>query len=55
MEEENEESAQEEGVVEDKEAERVLPSLLQVDLEQLAFEYSEVLSDGELLSESQGA
>ena len=51
VEEENEQPSQEEGVVEDKEPERVLPSLLKVELNELGLEDGEVPSLGELLCE----
>ena len=53
VEEEDEDSSQEDDRVENKEPERVLPSLLKVDLDEFGLEDGEIMSGGELLSESE--
>ena len=51
MEEKNQEPSQEEQVVEDEEADRILPPLLKVKLDELSFKDREILSAGEVLGE----
>ena len=53
MEEQNEQPNQEERVIKDKEAQRVFPSLLKVDLDEFGLKDREVMSGGELFSESE--
>ena len=53
VEEEQEQPSQEQGVVKDEEAERIVPPLLEVDLDELGLEDGEVPSVGEVPTESE--